>query len=174
MWIALTRLSSTSNYSPFSHEPEYELIAGDTLPEEPSAIVVKHKGKTRWSIYIPSDSNFPLRPAQYHEICSQTEEISHDLQMMYSKKGRPKERGYYYKDPYFVDVAEAQRKGLLPKDEEGWQDPMYEGLPTCEKSLTYVMETSDAGMGNTLLGMWLAYGLATNEGRAFFVDDTRW
>jgi len=27
------------------------------------------------------------------------------------------------------------------------------------------METGDAGMGNTLLGMWMAYGLAMKEGR---------
>lgn len=93
---------------------------------------------------------------------------------MNSKKRKRKERGYYYKDPYFVDVAEAQRKGLLPKDEQEWRDTAYEGLPTCEKSLTYVMETADAGMGSTLLGMWLAYGLATKEGRPFFVDDLRW
>lgn len=93
---------------------------------------------------------------------------------MNSKKWKRKGRGYYYKDPYFVDISDAQRKGLLPKDEQEWEDPAYERLPTCERSLTYVMETSDAGMGNTLLGMWLAYGLATKEGRTFFVDDTRW
>lgn len=151
------------------------MVGGDTLPDEPSAIVVlNEKGKTRWTVSIPSNSSFPLRPAQYKEICSQTEDIAEELQLMNSKKRKRKERGYYYKDPYFVDITEAQRKGLLPKDEEQWYDERYEGLPMCQKSLTYVMETSDAGMGNTLLGMWLAYGLATKEGRAFFVDDTRW
>jgi hypothetical protein len=44
----------------------------------------------------------------------------------------------------------------------------------CEKSLTFVMETHDAGLGKTLMMLWTAYGLAQKEGRAFFVDDSRW
>ncbi|KAK5000794.1 hypothetical protein LTR66_000426 [Elasticomyces elasticus] len=36
------------------------------------------------------------------------------------------------------------------------------------------METSEAGFGNTLLMLWISYGLAKKEGRAFFIDDTRW
>jgi len=80
-----------------------------------------------------------------------------------------------------VDVAEAQKQGLLPninKDgkigEKVIPDDPIAGRRPCGKSLTFVMETSEAGMGNTLMGMWMAYGLAKKEGRAFFVDDTRW
>jgi hypothetical protein len=40
--------------------------------------------------------------------------------------------------------------------------------------LTYVMETDDAGFGNTLMRLWMSYGLAKAENRAFFIDDTRW
>jgi len=36
------------------------------------------------------------------------------------------------------------------------------------------METSDAGSENSLMGLWMSYGLAQKEDRAFFVDDTRW
>jgi hypothetical protein len=145
-------------------------VGADSLPDEPSAIVVvNERGKTRWTVSIPRNASFPLRQAQYREICEQTGEIGRELRRVDGKKD--KGMGYYHRDWHFLDVKEAQRKGLLPKDEEGDGEG---GLPVCEKSLTYVMETEDAGMGNTLLGMWMAYGLALKEGRAFFVDDTRW
>ncbi|KAL8713515.1 MAG: hypothetical protein Q9220_002377 [cf. Caloplaca sp. 1 TL-2023] len=48
------------------------------------------------------------------------------------------------------------------------------GSETCEKSMTFVMESVDAGLGKTLLGLWMAYGLAQEEGRAFFIDDSNW
>jgi len=146
-------------------------VCADSLPDEPSAIVVvNERGKTRWTVSIPRNASFPLRPAQYREICEQTREIGRELRNVGGKK--EKERGYYQRDQYFLDVTEAQQKGLLPRDEEG--DDREGSLPVCEKSLTYVMEMGDARMGNTLLGMWIAYGLALKEGRAFFVDDTRW
>ncbi|KAH9825912.1 hypothetical protein Tdes44962_MAKER10122 [Teratosphaeria destructans] len=36
------------------------------------------------------------------------------------------------------------------------------------------METDDASFGKTLLMLWMSYGLAQRQGRAFFIDDTRW
>jgi hypothetical protein len=152
LWLAFTRLPAPGqSYSPF-HEPEYELVGAESLPNEPSAIaVVNERGKARWTVSIPRNASFPLRPAQYREICEQTGEIGRELRR--------------------VDGKKAQQKGLLPKDEE---DDGGGDLPVCEKSLTYVMETEDAGIGNTLMGMWIAYGLALKEGRTFFVDDTRW
>ncbi|KAL8770713.1 MAG: hypothetical protein Q9209_003580 [Squamulea sp. 1 TL-2023] len=36
------------------------------------------------------------------------------------------------------------------------------------------METADAGLGKTLLGLWIAFGLAQEERRAFFIDDSNW
>lgn len=95
-----------------------------------------------------------------------------------------------------MDVADAEEHGMLPgasvntkKDIWGkamgdvGHDSMGEDLVTmqgegkgqfCETSLTYVMETGDAGMGSTLIGLWMSYGLAQKEGRAFFIDDTHW
>ena len=171
LWLAFARLPAPGqSYSAFQ-DPEYELVGADSLPDEPSAIVVVNEhGKTRWTVSIPRNASFPLRPTQHREICEQTGEIERELRRVGGKKG--KERAYYQRDRYFLDVREAQRKGLLPSDEEG--DHGEGSLAVCEKSLTYVMETGDAGMGNTLLGMWIAYGLALKEERAFFVDDTRW
>jgi hypothetical protein len=40
--------------------------------------------------------------------------------------------------------------------------------------MTFVLETSDAGLGKTLMQLWTAYGLAKKEGRDFFIDDSRW
>ena len=175
MYLGLSILSERTLQYTTARRQEYELIEGDALPEEPSALVVlDNKLRTKWTVSIPSNSSFPLQQSQYKDICSQAEDISNELDVMNSKKHQRKERRYYDKDPYFVDVEQAQQKGILPKDDEPWRDPKYDGLPVCAKTLTYVMETMDAGMGNTLLGLWLAYGLAQKEGRAFFVDDTRW
>ena len=44
----------------------------------------------------------------------------------------------------------------------------------CERSLTYVLETGNAGFGSTLMGLWMAYGLAQEEDRDFFIDDRYW
>jgi len=175
IYLGLSTLSGSTLEYTTSRQQQYELIEGDTLPEEPSALVVlDEKMRTKWTVSIPSNLNFPLQQSQYKDICSQAEDISNELQLMNSKKQKQKERRYYDNDPYFVEVDRAQRKGILPKDDEPWQDSRYDGLPSCAKSLTFVMETADAGMGNTLLSMWLAYGLAKKEGRAFFIDDTRW
>lgn len=96
---------------------------------------------------------------------------------------------YYHVDPYFVDVQEAEDYGMLPRTSTtGWESTKSgedgsiigeskDGLvdkEICEKSMTFIMESSDAGLGQTLLMLWMAYGLAQKEERAFFVDDSRW
>jgi hypothetical protein len=136
------------------------------------------KGRKKWTVSIPAHHDFPLPPSRYHEICQQAEHIAREL---HPSKKTKRHTGYYERDSYFVDVAEAQKQGLLPttkKDGKVGEGVVSEeaaaGHRTCAKSLTYVMETSEAGMGNTLMGMWTAYGLAKKEGRAFFIDDTRW
>jgi hypothetical protein len=138
------------------------------------------RGKKKWTVWIPPRHEFPLLPSQYHEICRQSEQVSDELERS-GKRNAKRNAPYYRKDSYFVDVAEAQQKGLLPNpnkegkigEQEIPDDPIA-GRRPCGKSLTYVMETSDAGMGTTLMGLWTAYGLAKKEERAFFVDDTRW
>jgi hypothetical protein len=92
-----------------------------------------------------------------------------------------------------MDIQEALEYGLLPAgndhttnvshDNFGTKEPVEDGWKVknaggkgkiCERSLTYVLETTDAGIGRTLMGLWLAYGLAKKEDRAFFIDDAHW
>ncbi|EGS19186.1 uncharacterized protein CTHT_0058110 [Thermochaetoides thermophila DSM 1495] len=70
-----------------------------------------------------------------------------------------------------VYQPEAQRAGYLPR---GSISTATGGKQVCKKSLTFVLESDDAGLGKTLLMLWIAYGLARKEDRAFFIDDTRW
>jgi hypothetical protein len=46
--------------------------------------------------------------------------------------------------------------------------------PVCQESMTFVLESEDAGFGKTMMLLWIAYGIAQKERRAFFVDDSRW
>ncbi len=88
--------------------------------------------------------------------------------------------GYYFNDQHFMDVAEAESHDILPglgNDESPIlkaSSPEYNPLRQCGRSITYALETSSAGLGPSLLGLWLAYGLAQTENRAFFIDDTNW
>ncbi|KAK4546143.1 hypothetical protein LTR36_002280 [Oleoguttula mirabilis] len=80
-------------------------------------------------------------------------------------------RGSYYAlDPSFLDVADAEQSGALPSPLS--QQAVTE--PVCNSSLTYSMDTDDSSFGKTLLLLWLSYGLAKKEGRAFFIDDSQW
>ncbi|KAF2142057.1 uncharacterized protein K452DRAFT_326597 [Aplosporella prunicola CBS 121167] len=162
---------------PHAYQGEYEMVGDSLLPEEPSVVAVTDpRGKMLWTLSLPAHLEFPLRPIQYQELCRQVSEVS-----------LADQRGYYYTDPNFVDVQEAMEQGLLPQSQEhvkmvsavGWDEHAMgvmgsEEVKLCETSLTFVMETSEAGMGKTLMSLWMAYGLAQKEGRAFFVDDTRW
>jgi len=193
VWLGVRRLLSTESYYPSEYSGEvgdgdYEMVGGSLLPQDPSAVIVTDKnGKSKWTISIPSSYDFPLQPAQYLEICSQSMELSRHL----SETGKTlskRMRGYYQEDPWFLDVQEAEEQGQLSSsqpsgkpnvlvDGEGMienQSDEENGMMVCERSLTYVMETSDAGFGKSLMGLWMSYGLAQKEERAFFVDDTRW
>jgi hypothetical protein len=177
---------------------EYEIVGDIDLPDHPSPVAVTdRRGHLRWTVSIPPDYDFPLRPQEYADMCQQSEDIAHHV--METKNGASNSHGhfsYYHVDKNFMEVKEAEDNGLLPGvggegKKKGWgsiargEDLMNEDLDTrkssnkggmevCEKSLTYVLETTDAGLGNTLLGLWMAYGLAKEEGRAFFIDDTNW
>jgi hypothetical protein len=190
VWLILRQLLAyQSRPLDFDDGEEWEMVGTSSLPQEPSAIVVQDaKGKSKWTVSIPSSLDFPLQPAQYREICHQSMELSKQLREQARINPITKRMlGYYTKDKYFVDVQEAEEQGLLPPSKaqgrpKGFVDDedivanqdSVNGLKVCDKSLTYVMETTDAGFGNTLLRMWMSYGLAMKENRAFFVDETRW
>jgi hypothetical protein len=92
-------------------------------------------------------------------------------------------------DPYFIDISAAEKAGLLPGvSGNQWlskghgrdgdlvgenKDSLIEN-PSCERTLTFVLESTDAGLGNALMLLWTFYALAKKQGREFFIDDTRW
>lgn len=163
---------------------EYELVGGDELPEEPVPIVVTDsQGQSRWTVSIPPKLEFPLAPSEYSSICRQSSEVAehvtdqteeHSMFRIRRKRhsGHKAHHSYYYEDPNYMDVADAEAEGLLPSVKDG--DDSGDGREVCEKSLTFVMQTEDPGLGRSLLRLWMSYGLAQKEGRAFFVEDTNW
>ena len=167
---------------------EYEMVGESELPDFPTPVVIKDKkGRSKWTVSIPPDHEFPLEPKQYAEICSQNMEVAMHVADLHSHTHREHAAhyGYYRVDPNFMDVAEAEAHGLLPgpKAKTSMKEDEVVGERTggqliesdvCEKTMTFVMETGDAGLGKTLMMLWTAYGLAQKEGREFFVDDSRW
>ncbi len=195
-WIASTVLSSPGppaavNYLS-SDGDTYGFVGDDSIPLEATPVVVTdRRGKAKWTVSIPPSLGFPLRPSDYANICKRADQISERLQGI---KGDPTSKGgsfrYDHKDPSFVDVQEAELDGLLPAASETATGLNRKPVALdserqlllqpesrneiCERSLTYAMETTDAGLGKTLMGLWMSYGLAKEEGRAFFIDDTNW
>ena len=173
-----------SNHRSSLKESAYNLHDAAHLPNEPAALIVEDsRGKKSWTVWIPPTSHFPLHPWQYAEICAQIDDVQYEMSS--GIFGSRRQKGYYGKDPNYVDVQEAIQQGLLPSHDESpgaelnrgnelIHGSSIKGEPVCQKSLTYVMETDEAGMGNTLMRLWLAYGLARKERRAFFIDDTDW
>lgn len=161
----------------------FEMVGDEQLPDFPTPVVVlDKKGRSRWTVSIPPDTQFPLEPKVYREICLQNREVAAHVLDLHTQ-ALP-ERGYYWVDPNFMDVAEAERSGLLPgpkaKTNMKVDGVVGENLNSlieedvCRKSLTFLLETDDAGLGTTLMMLWMAYGLAEKEGREFFIDDSRW
>ncbi|KAF2178535.1 hypothetical protein K469DRAFT_328946 [Zopfia rhizophila CBS 207.26] len=187
VWLVIRQIYSfqTQNTNADDDGDEYEMVGDSLLPQEPSAVIISDSnGSSKWTVSIPASYDFPLRPAQYKEICSQSMELSKQLrQEAQASNGFAKRMlNYYQKDQYYLDVQEAEEQGLLPPSkssggrkglvDDGSTGPS--GMKACDRSLTYVLESSEAGFGNTLLRMWMSYGLAMKENRSFFLDDTRW
>jgi hypothetical protein len=176
-------------------DQEYEMVAGGQLPDFPTPVVVSDKrGRAKWTVSIPLTYDFPLEPEAYSEICRQTMEVANHVADLHNHRhvAHAAHYDYYHVDPYFMDVADAVKLGLLPgptgrQESKSWKhragkdgsivgedkDEMAE-KEICTKSMTFVLETSDAGLGPTLMMLWMTYGLAQKEERAFFVDDSRW
>jgi len=165
---------------------EYEMVADTELPDFPTPVMVTdRKGRAKWTVSIPPDADFPLEPNVYAEICEQNVEVASRVAGLHALAHKyTGDEEYYYVDSNFMDVKDAEELGLLPgvkaktnMREKGMVGEVMDSLveaEVCEKSLTFVMETQDAGLGGTLMMLWMAYGLAKKEGREFFVDDSRW
>lgn len=170
------------------------MVGEDALPDFPTPVVISDKrGRASWTVSIPPSYDFPLKPQEYADICSATMDVSNHVNDLHRHAhiDHKAHYSYYRVDPNFMDVKEAEEVGMLPgaadmlsssqsklvgKDGSVLgesKDELVMG-ETCKKSMTYVMESSDAGLGTTLMSMWIAYGLSQKEGRAFFIDDSRW
>ncbi len=198
--LAFETPPSTLNF--LSHDGKaYEIVGDNQLPERPSPVIVTdRRGRSKWTVSIPPDFAFPLQPEEYSDLCAQSAELAKhvaELKSPSSGSHHGGHSGYYRPDPNYMDVGEAEEHRMLPgtkteqtrmtwkaatAENEG-KDSMSEDLETvqggssrsvCRKSLTYLLQTSDAGFGKTLMGLWMSYGLAKKEGRAFFIDDTNW
>ncbi|KAI1341497.1 hypothetical protein F5Y15DRAFT_358116 [Xylariaceae sp. FL0016] len=171
---------------------EYEMVGQYDLPEFPTPIAVTDRhGRSKWTVSIPPTYDFPLTVKEYSDICAKCQEVAAHVRDLHghSRPSPEAQPEYYYEDPYFVDVGEAEKRGLLPGVEgKAWkvtaqaQDghlvgEKQDGLVdkgVCKTSLTFVLESPEAGLGPTLMMLWMAYGLAMKEKRSFFIDDSRW
>ncbi|KAI0843011.1 hypothetical protein F5Y06DRAFT_78889 [Hypoxylon sp. FL0890] len=174
-----------------NHE-EFEMVGQYDLPDFPTPIAVTDRnGRSKWTVSIPPTYTFPLTVKEYSDICSKCKEVAAHVKELhgYTNPLQHDQTDYYYEDPYFLDVSDAEKRGLLPGVEgKAWkvtaqaQDghlvgDKADGLvekSVCKTSLTFVLESADAGLGPTLMMLWMAYGLAQKEKRSFFIDDSRW
>ncbi|KAH9902210.1 hypothetical protein F4778DRAFT_114398 [Xylariomycetidae sp. FL2044] len=176
----------------FAEREEYEMVGQDELPEFPTPIAVTDRlGRSKWTVSIPPTYDFPLTVTEYSDICAKCQEVAAHVRELHGRSS-PSQQAlpeYYYEDPYFLDVKDAEKRGLLPGVEgKAWrvtaraQDGHLVGQNVdglveegfCKTSLTFVLESHDAGFGPTLMMLWMAYGLAQREKRSFFIDDSRW
>ncbi|SPN97056.1 uncharacterized protein DNG_00572 [Cephalotrichum gorgonifer] len=174
---------------------EFEMVSQNGLPDFPTPIMAKDAwGRSSWTVSIPKDHDFPLGVREYTDIMDSCHEVAATVRGSRDWTGKSNQQttsmtSYGVSDPYYVDVRRAEKSGLLPTgapDEQNQKAKRShsrgnlvgasedQNLPECETSLTVVLETSDAGLGSTLMMLWTAYGIAAEQGRAFFVDDSRW
>lgn len=176
-------------------DKEYEMIGQDNLPDFPTPIVVTdRRGRAKWTVSIPPNYEFPLAPREYADVCAKCREVSSRVGRMHSHSPMTAAidqislmgsgASSQDTDRYFLDVRDAEREGFLPGPRgkvsgRGGQLLGVDGnslveKTVCKSSLTFVLESEDAGLGKTLMALWMAYGLAKREGRAFFIEDARW
>ncbi|KAI0107537.1 hypothetical protein GGR51DRAFT_151389 [Nemania sp. FL0031] len=171
---------------------EYEMVWRNELPDFPTPLAVTDQhGKSKWTVSIPPTYQFPLSMKEYSDVCTKCQEVAAHVRELhgYSHLSQQTPPDYYHEDPYFMDVRDAERKGLLPGIQEkaratevktqsrrlvGQRIEGVADMETCRTSMTFVLESSSAGLGPTLMMLWTAYGLAQKEKRAFFIEDSRW
>ncbi|KAF9879977.1 hypothetical protein CkaCkLH20_02788 [Colletotrichum karsti] len=182
----------TLNLPHLTGHDDFEMVGQDDLPDFPTPIVITdHSGSSKWTVSIPPSYDFPLSVKEYGDMCKKCNEVAARVRDMRHRTQIPDQNLLGHEapnDPYFIDVSEAQKSGLLPGVADAWsskgqghdgdlvgenKDSLVE-KPVCESSMTFIMETADAGIGHTIMQLWTFYGLAKRQGRAFFIDDSRW
>lgn len=177
--------------SRYADADEYEMVGQDDVPDFPTPIAVTdRRNRAKWTVSIPTDYDFPLSTKEYSEMCAKCNEVAARVQGLHSHSPAVLDQISLSKgdsrDKYFMDVSDAERERFLPgpagnarinrdKDLLGVVGKSHlQDKSICASSLTYVLESEDAGLGKTLMALWMAYGLAQREGRAFFIEDARW
>ncbi|KAK4451747.1 hypothetical protein QBC34DRAFT_52637 [Podospora aff. communis PSN243] len=144
----------------------YKAMEREDLPKTITPMMfLDRNGKRAWTVFVPGGRK---SPPSAHELSMACAKCSHSL--------GGGNHGAHFRDHEFIDVREAQEGGYLSgitKEQLG-DDVAAKLLPPCEKSLTLVLDSTSAGLGNTLMMLWTAYGVAKDEGRAFFIDDSQW
>ncbi|KAK5990822.1 hypothetical protein PT974_09095 [Cladobotryum mycophilum] len=187
-YVFRNRDSIIAIWPQFANDDGFEMVGQDAIPDFPTPIVASHgHTKSKWTIAIPHDRDFPLSIAEYEGMGSRCREVSAHARELHGKGplSDSDKMNHDASDPYFVDVDEAEKAGLLPT--VGKANPAKKtgnfvglnwesmaGLPVCKTSLTYVLESPDAGLGPAIMNMWMLYGIAKQQKRAFFIDDSRW
>jgi hypothetical protein len=191
VYLLFSRIDSGNSFTPVGWAnnagDQYEMVGESELPEFPTPVMITDKkGRPKWTISIPPDHDFPLAPNVYSEICTQNMEVAMHVADLrsHSHKEHAAHYDYYHVDPNFMDVWDAEAHGLLPgpkaktsMKEDAVVGENQDGLiesEVCAKSMTFLLETGDAGLGKTLMMLWTAYGLAKKEGREFFIEDSKW
>ncbi|RPA74000.1 hypothetical protein BJ508DRAFT_43963 [Ascobolus immersus RN42] len=142
---------------------EVGVKAVDVTATQLSAVVVtRTDGSMGWTFQLPELSEM-LKAEQYAEMCKSAASMPAAL---HAHTGEPAHAGhnhreYYFSDPTFIDPDNR----TTVSDEE---------TEICASTLTYQLNEKDVAMGKSLLGLYLAYGLAQRERRAFFIDSTTW
>jgi hypothetical protein len=152
----------------------HKWLAGDhnyhlppILPGSASPVVMRNdQGRQKWTVHIPTGVESPLSPPQMRELCSNCLQMSQQM-----SDGKIQSFDFFRRDSNFIDIADRQAKSLLSSEQGLVKNEQDE---FCETSLTFVMQSEDAGLGNTLMNLWMSYGLAQNQGRSFFIDDSNW
>lgn len=158
--------------APITPAKQVEMVSQKGAPDFPTPIVITdHRGRAKWTVSIPPGTPFPLSRATYVDMCEKCEQVAERARELRSQS--PLSLNFVSESPDhdFIDVQEAEKAEYLPGVPAGSEKAVK---PICKRSLTFVLESSDAGLGKTLMMLWIAYGLAEKEGRGFFVDDSRW
>ncbi|PNS18971.1 hypothetical protein CAC42_6066 [Sphaceloma murrayae] len=171
-WRALLLLSSFNVVS-LDFTRHYD-IAGGTFPTSPEPVVVQDaQANKKWTVSIPSNASFPLLPYQYKDICDR---ITSVRRLVEDGSALPRNKvSYTTADPLFIDPSSPS----LPQSSSSPSIAVLnaspdDSLPPCSSSLTYHLSPSESGLGASLLPLWLAYGLAQAQNRAFFLSDSHW
>ena len=148
---------------------KHSAIVTDATPPPFAApfAFTNRRGQRKWTMSVPSK----LKTSEYGKLCADVDHVAAQTALSNQQQHLPRsQRDLYERDPNYVDITDATLEGHLPSTSDRLAD-QNSNLPVCDKSLTFVLDGSNAALGSQMLQLWLAYGLARREGRALFIDD---